>query len=86
MKLYRQLQLGDTVGLLNLHDAYPKIGVIRHIGNNIVAVHQTRGALPFHNLAVEDQTFWVTKASVFDPQSFCGWLKALWYATRKGSS
>jgi hypothetical protein len=82
MKLYRRLLVGDIVGLLNLHDAYPKLGTVREIGNNIVAVHQTRGALPFHNLAIHDQTIWVSRKSIFDPQTLFGWLKALFYATR----
>jgi hypothetical protein len=86
MKLTRTLAVGDVVGLLDLHDAYPKLGTVREIGNNIVAIHRTAGALPFHNLAIHDQTIWVTKASIFDPQTFLGWLKALWYATRKTSS
>ena len=86
MKFHRQLLVGDVVGLLGLHDAYPKLGTVREIGNNIVAVHQTAGALPFHNLAIHDQTIWVPKTAIFDPQTFLAWLKAIWYATRRASS
>jgi hypothetical protein len=86
VKFRRQLRIGDVVALIGLNDAYPKLGTVREIGNNIVAVHKTAGALPFHNLAIHDQTIWVPKAAIFDPQSWAGWLKAMWYATRKASS
>jgi hypothetical protein len=78
MKFRRQLQVGDVVGLLGLHEAHPKTGVVRAIDGNTVAVHKTTGALPFHNMQIEHQTFWVHKTAVFDAQSWLGWLKAIW--------
>jgi hypothetical protein len=78
MKFHRRLQVGDRVGLLNLHEAYPKMGVVRAIDGNVVAVHKTAGALPFHNMQIEHQTVMVHKSAVFDAQSWLGWLRALW--------
>ena len=81
MKFHRRLQVGDRVGLLNLHEAYPKMGVVRAIDGNVVAVHKTAGALPFHNMQIEHQTVMVHKSAVRDPnapKSLFRSLLALW--------
>jgi hypothetical protein len=75
------LKVGDPVELVGLHPAYPTSGKVRWIVGDIYGVHQTKGALPFHNMQIEHQTVMVHKSAVRDPnapKSLFRSLLALW--------
>jgi hypothetical protein len=82
MKFHRELKIGDVVGLLGLHEAYPKMGVVRAIDGDVVGVHWTTGGAVFHGCEIHDQTLWVNKSSIFDTRCWAGWLKAFWRALK----
>jgi hypothetical protein len=79
MKWNRTLQINDVVGLIGLHHAYPKLGVVQAIDGDVVAVHYTSGGKAFQNTC---PTLWVPRAAVFDTRSWAGWIKFFWGMVR----
>jgi hypothetical protein len=79
MKFRRQLEVGDVVGLIGLHHAHPKLGIVRWIDGNAIAVHHALGLFPNTR---PHEILTVPRAAVFDTRSWAGWIKFFWEMVR----
>jgi hypothetical protein len=82
MKWNKPLQVGDLVGLIGLHHAYPRAGIVRVIDGSTIGIHWLTGAKVFANTSIFEQTLFVHKKSVVDFHCWRGWLKFFFRSIR----